>query len=86
MSHHTSLYSCHDLGRAWDKTELRHKSFEELHQLWYLCVKDRNRIATQEAEMRHLKLRGTNKAAEQRDLTVSSKQGGRLGSIAADYI
>ncbi|KAI0396367.1 mitochondrial 39-S ribosomal protein L47 (MRP-L47)-domain-containing protein [Xylariaceae sp. FL0594] len=33
-------------GRAWTVEELRHKSWEDLHQLWWACAKEQNRIAT----------------------------------------
>lgn len=33
-------------GRSWTVQELRSKSWEDLHGLWWMCCRERNRIAT----------------------------------------
>ncbi|KAJ2907391.1 uncharacterized protein MKZ38_003248 [Zalerion maritima] len=33
-------------GRSWTVEELRAKSWDDLHKLWWVCCKERNRIAT----------------------------------------
>ncbi|KAI0828090.1 MRP-L47-domain-containing protein [Hypoxylon sp. FL0890] len=44
-------------GRGWSVEELRHKSWEDLHKLWWVCIKEQNRIATARKEKARLKLR-----------------------------
>lgn len=44
------------IGRAWKVDELRNKSFTDLHTLWYVLLKEKNVLATQEAERRRLNI------------------------------
>ncbi|KAI9934733.1 hypothetical protein ASPWEDRAFT_44218 [Aspergillus wentii DTO 134E9] len=37
-------------GRSWSIQELREKSWDDLHALWWVCIKERNRIATSDLE------------------------------------
>ncbi|KAI5868660.1 MRP-L47-domain-containing protein [Durotheca rogersii] len=45
-------------GRAWSVEELRHKSWEDLHKLWWVCVKEQNRIVTAQKEKTRMRLWG----------------------------
>jgi large subunit ribosomal protein L47 len=42
-------------GRSWTVQELRRKSWDDLHCLWWKCIKERNRLATERYERNRLK-------------------------------
>lgn len=59
------------VGRSWSVQELREKSWDDLHKLWWVCVKERNRIATSNLERQRMKAGYGDYEAEERERVVS---------------
>ncbi|KAG6906615.1 hypothetical protein DXG01_012933 [Tephrocybe rancida] len=49
-----SLSKQKQTGESWKASELRLKSFKDLHTLWYILLRERNLLATQKEEARRL--------------------------------
>ncbi|KAI8620189.1 mitochondrial 39-S ribosomal protein L47 (MRP-L47)-domain-containing protein [Chytriomyces sp. MP71] len=43
-------------GRGWTCAELRTKSFDDLHRLWWICIKEQNKLLSQRDEARMFKV------------------------------
>ena len=58
-------------GRSWTYAELDYKSFEDLHNLYWVCVKEKNRIATAQRERHRVFAGYGDYEAQSRDQAVS---------------
>ncbi|KAG6229080.1 hypothetical protein E4U34_003364 [Claviceps purpurea] len=59
-------------GRAWTVEELRRKSWEDLHSLWWVCCKQRNLLATAQTELARAQFGFGHSEFEKRDREVQS--------------
>jgi len=64
----------HKHGRAWTVEELRHKSWLDIHRLWWVCAKERNIIATQQNERQRLNPGYGESEAQKRERAVLDTQ------------
>ncbi|KAM0279099.1 hypothetical protein ACHAQH_004785 [Verticillium albo-atrum] len=63
-------------GRAWTVRELREKGWEDLHALWWSCCRERNRIATANAERARARMGFGEHEANERDQVVQQTMQG----------
>lgn len=70
------------VGRAWTVGELRSRDWDSLHQLWWLCVKERNRLATEKLERARINAGYGDHENKQRDKTVQETMKAVLDTLA----
>lgn len=71
-----------DTGRAWTVGELRSRDWDALHQLWWVCVKERNRLATEKIERKRLNAGYGDYENQGRDKTVQETMKAILDTLA----
>ncbi|KAF1843570.1 MRP-L47-domain-containing protein [Cucurbitaria berberidis CBS 394.84] len=73
-------------GRAWTVGELRSRDWDSLHQLWWVCVKERNRLATEKIERKRLEAGYGDLESTHRDRTVQETMKAILDTLAERQI
>lgn len=71
-----------DHGREWTVGELRSKDWDSLHQLWWICAKERNRLATEKLERKRLKAVWGDHEGKERDVAVQKTMKAILDTLA----
>lgn len=73
------------LGRAWTIEELRRKSFRDLHSLWWTCLKERNRLLTENATRKLVQAGYGFGEADQRIKTVNQTMSAIKAALVERY-
>lgn len=69
-------------GREWTVGELRSKDWDSLHQLWWVCVKERNRLATERLERTRLQALYGDFEGKERDEIVQKTMKAIIDTLA----
>ncbi|KAH8698169.1 50S ribosomal protein-like protein L4 [Phaeosphaeriaceae sp. PMI808] len=77
-----SPYDEQQHGRAWTVGELRSRDWDALHQLWWICVKERNRLATEKLERARIEAGYGDMENLGRDTTVQETMKAILDTLA----
>ncbi|KAG6878084.1 hypothetical protein C0993_012411 [Termitomyces sp. T159_Od127] len=68
-------------GRSWKASELRLKSFKDLHTLWYILLRERNLLATQKEEGRRMGIQDTELQVSGRKVHHTRKSMARIKAV-----
>ncbi|GAA6008263.1 hypothetical protein JCM10207_000058 [Rhodosporidiobolus poonsookiae] len=71
-------------SRSWTAPELRRKSFPELHQLWYVLLRERNVLLTQREEARRVRVDLGGFAAVPDKLRMCQKSMARIKQVISE--
>jgi large subunit ribosomal protein L47 len=69
-------------GRSWTVGELRSRDWDTLHQLWWVCVKERNRLATEKIERTRLDAGYGDVENQERDKTIQETMKAVLDTLS----
>lgn len=61
-----------DIGRPWTIPQLRRKEFDDLHTLWYVCLKERNRLYRESQLLQDYTTRVGEESLDERNTAVDS--------------
>lgn len=81
----TSPEDVHAHGRAWAYEELMIKGWDDLQTIWWTCLRERNWLATEKAELKRRDAGVGMGEIEERDKTVSNLFFLVIGILGAGY-